>query len=180
MWVLVNEQGEVADVKIYGGGHPLLQRPAAEAVRQWRYSPFCVNGASVPVVTTVQLAFDQEVPSGVAIPGATSARAKAPISEPVRVGTSLQASRLIHGVEPRYSDEAKRVRVAGTVFLEVTIDEQGAVQDARYLRGHPLVEQAVIDAVRQWRYAPTCIGGTAVRVITTVMVPFDLREPELP
>ncbi len=179
MRVLVNEQGEVADVKIYGGGHPLLQRPAAEAVRQWRYSPFCMNGASVPVVTTVQLAVDRKGPSGVAISGATSGRPKAPMSEPVRIGTSLQASRLVHRVEPQYSEQAKRVRIVGSVLLEVTIDEQGAVLDARYLRGHTLARQAVVDAVRQWRYTPTCVDGTAVRVITTVTVPFDLREPEL-
>jgi hypothetical protein len=55
--VLVNEHGEVAAIKIYGGGHPLLQLPAMAAVEQWRYSPFFVNGESVPVIVTVNLRF---------------------------------------------------------------------------------------------------------------------------
>jgi TonB family protein len=178
LWVLVNEQGEVASIKIYGGGHPLLQLPALEAVKQWRYSPFCVNGESVSVVATVQVTFDaQGARSGAAIPGAAPAVAKAPAGQPVRVRSLLQASKLIHRVEPVYPDLARQARIQGTVLLDVTVNEQGEVTDVKYMRGHPLVEQAVIDAVKQWRYAPTCIDGTAVQVVTTVMVPFGQRAP---
>ncbi|MBZ5497404.1 MAG: energy transducer TonB [Acidobacteriia bacterium] len=60
--VLLNELGEVANVRIYGGGHPLLQLPAVEAVKQWRYSPTYVNGEAVPVITTVRIDFDPRNP----------------------------------------------------------------------------------------------------------------------
>jgi protein TonB len=95
----------------------------------------------------------------------------------MRVGSSLQASRLIRRVEPEYTERARRATLRGTVLLEVTIDERGTVRDVTYMRGHPLVEQAVVDAVRQWRYTPACIDGTAVPVIAFVQVPFDLRAP---
>jgi TonB family protein len=55
--VVVNERGEVAEAKIIGGGNPLIQRPALEAVRQWRYFPTYMNGEAVPVSTTVEMPF---------------------------------------------------------------------------------------------------------------------------
>ena len=55
--VLVNEQGEVANVRFYRC-HPLLCQPAMEVIKQWRYAPTYINGMPVPVVTTVSLTFD--------------------------------------------------------------------------------------------------------------------------
>lgn len=55
--VTINEQGEVASVKVIGGGYPPLQPAAAEAVKQWRYSPYIdATGQAIPVITTVNLA----------------------------------------------------------------------------------------------------------------------------
>ena len=64
----------------------------------------------------------------------------------------------------------------GVVIMEVRIDERGTVSDVRTLRSIPLLDQAAIDAVKQWQYTPTLMNGVAVPVIMTVTVNFTLRQ----
>jgi protein TonB len=61
------------------------------------------------------------------------------------------------------------------VVIEATIDETGKVRDMRVLRSIPLLDQAALDAVRQWEYEPTLLNGRPVPVIMTVTVNFALR-----
>lgn len=93
--------------------------------------------------------------------------------EAIRVGGNVQESKLIRRVEPIYPEAAKAARISGGVILQVTINESGEVADVRTLRGHPLMNQAAIDAVTQWRYQPTYLNGEAVPVIATVTVVFN-------
>ena len=51
------------------------------------------------------------------------------------------------------------------------------MQNARVLRSIPLLDQAALDAVRQWEFAPTRLNGAAVPVIMTVTIQFSLPEP---
>ena len=95
--------------------------------------------------------------------------------DPVRVGGSIQSSKLIRRVEPVYPDLAKRARVQGVVLLQVTVDETGNVTDLKIIRGHPLLNQAAVDAVKQWKYSPTLLNGEPVPVIATVTVNFLLN-----
>ena len=62
----------------------------------------------------------------------------------------------------------------GVVILECTISPQGKVTDVKVLRGIPLLDQAAIDAVKQWVYTPTLLNGVPVPVIMTVTVNFKL------
>jgi len=82
---------------------------------------------------------------------------------------------LTRRVEPVYPELAKRARIQGVVILEVHIDEQGIVTDIELIRGHPLLTQAAIDAVRQWKYVPTLLGDELVPVIKPVTINFLLR-----
>ena len=67
------------------------------------------------------------------------------------------------------------VHVEGVVIIEATIDRRGKVSETRLLRSIPLLDQAALDAVRQWEYDPTLLNGVAVPVIVTVTVTFTLR-----
>jgi protein TonB len=92
---------------------------------------------------------------------------------PVRVGGNVQAPEKIVHVAPVLPELAARAGVRGVVILEATIGADGLVTNARVLRSIPLLDQAAIDAVRQWRYTPTMLNGQAVPVIMTVTVRFD-------
>jgi TonB family protein len=96
-------------------------------------------------------------------------------SQPIRVGGNVQESRLIYKVEPVYPELAKRARVTGNVILNVTTSKEGSVVDVQVAAGHPLLVDATIAAVRQWRYSPTLLNGVAVPVTFTVTCIFNLR-----
>lgn len=95
--------------------------------------------------------------------------------EPVRPGGDIAVPRKIRDVPPTYPAIAQSARVEGTVIIQATIDESGRVVDATVLRSVPLLDQAALDAVRQWQYTPTRLNGVPVSVVMTVTVRFQLR-----
>jgi protein TonB len=94
---------------------------------------------------------------------------------PVRVGRGIKEPRKIKDKAPHYPEAAKQSRVQGTVILEAYIDPEGNVTDLKVLRGIPLLNEAAIKAVQQWKYTPTLLEGVPVPVIMTVTVNFRLR-----
>lgn len=78
-------------------------------------------------------------------------------------------------MKPVYPQIAQSARVAGVVIIEATIGPNGKVQNARVLRSIPLLDQAALDAVKQWEYTPTLLNGVPVPVIMTVTVNFTLQ-----
>jgi TonB family protein len=93
---------------------------------------------------------------------------------PLRVGGNLTAPTKIRNVPPVYPPIAQQSGVQGVVILEITLDATGMVRDAKILRSIPLLDQAAIDAVKQWQFTPSYMNGQAVPVIMTVTVNFSL------
>lgn len=90
----------------------------------------------------------------------------------VRVGGNVRPPVKLVDVPPVPPELAVRANVHGIVIVEVTIDVDGTVKDARLLRSIPMLDAAALEAVRQWRYEPTTIDGKPVPVIMTVTVTF--------
>jgi TonB family protein len=90
----------------------------------------------------------------------------------VHVGVDPRSQCLIHKVKPVYPSQAKAAHIVGNVILSVRVDKNGYVKDVMVVEGHPLLIQAAIDVVRQWRYAPFVCRGEMVPVVTTVIVSF--------
>ena len=70
----------------------------------------------------------------------------------------------IHKVEPVYPALAKQARVSGTVELLGVLGTDGRIHELKVLRGHPLLINAALEAVRQWIFEPTLLNGQAVEV----------------
>ena len=98
-----------------------------------------------------------------------------PPTQPVRVGGNIKPPQKLKHVNPVYPPIAQSARVQGIVIIEATIGPTGAVQDAKVLRSIPLLDQAALDAVRQWQFTPTLLNGVPVPVIMTVTVQFTLQ-----
>jgi periplasmic protein TonB len=96
-------------------------------------------------------------------------------AHPVRVSEGAQAAILIYQVKPVYPPLARQARVQGVVVLEAVISKEGTIESLRAVSGHPLLNQAALDAVKQWRYRPTLLSGEPVAVVTTVTVTFTLQ-----
>ena len=94
---------------------------------------------------------------------------------PVRVGGTVRTPMKTRDVSPVYPPIAQSARVQGIVIIEATISEGGQVVNARILRSVPFLDQAALDAVRQWQFTPTLLNGVPVPVIMTVTVNFTLQ-----
>jgi TonB family protein len=183
----INEEGVVTAASVLEG-HPLLQQAAMDAVKHWRYSTTLLNGEPVPVQTTVNVEFKL---SGVGFvaptttptmidtvtasnPPSINPAVQPPRGTPLRLGGTDQESKIIYKVDPVYPPLAKQARVEAVEILEATVNEQGEVSSVRVLRGHPLLDQAAIDAVKQWRYQQTYLNGQPVPVVATATIEFRL------
>ncbi len=82
---------------------------------------------------------------------------------------------LVHRVQPVYPHNAIITHTQGTVMLSAVIDTSGRITQLHALSGHPLLIQAALDAVRQWRYKPYILNGAPVEVETQVSVIFNLN-----
>jgi protein TonB len=94
---------------------------------------------------------------------------------PVRLSSLMQPPRKLVDVAPVYPPLAQRAYVQGTVILEAIIDARGHVSEVHVLRSIPLLDQAAVDAVRQWVYTPTVFNGRAIPIVMTVTVQFTLQ-----
>lgn len=92
----------------------------------------------------------------------------------LKVGGLVQQANLLYQVRPVYPQLARVARVQGAVLLEAVISREGNVEKLRVLTGHPLLVNAALEAVRQWKYRPTLLNGEPVEVFTQVTVSFTL------
>ena len=92
----------------------------------------------------------------------------------IRVASRVVEANLIHDVAPEYPTEAGRSRIEGIVVLMAVIDKDGTVKDVRVESGLPILAQAAIEAVKQWRYKPYTINGEPVEVDSRITINFTL------
>jgi protein TonB len=95
---------------------------------------------------------------------------------PVRPGGDLRPPTRTKYVLPTYPVLAQSARVQGVVIIEAVIGTDGKVRDTNVLRSIPLLDQAAMEAVRQWEYTPSRLNGVPVPVLMTVTVTFTLHQ----
>jgi TonB family protein len=119
----------------------------------------------------------QDAPPQAPPPPAASLSAPAGMdgNAPVRVGGSIKAPKKIKDVKPAYPEEAQFARAQGVVIIEATIDANGRIAGARVLKSVPMLDEAALDAVKQWEFEPTMVNNVAVPVIMTVTVNFAMQ-----
>jgi TonB family protein len=69
---------------------------------------------------------------------------------------------LIKKVPPVYPPLARQVRIQGKIKVHALISKTGVVEAVNVVSGHPLLVQAVINAVKQWQYKPFVVDGQPV------------------
>jgi protein TonB len=96
---------------------------------------------------------------------------KAP-AVPIPVGGDVKPAQLIKSVAPVYPPLAKTQRVTGNVTLDALIDVSGNVAQVKVISGPPLLHQAALEAVKQWKYTPAQLDGNPTSMHLTVTVQF--------
>jgi len=134
-------------------GNPLLREAAQAAVLQYVYR---TQGAEIGSTATVAFRLPVEA-------GGTPAT-----QDPV----------VIYKKEGEYTEEARRARVNGEVELGLVVGTDGVPHDIRVVKSLPLLDQAAVEALGQWRFKPALLNGVPVETKTKATMTFRLlRTP---
>ena len=158
------------------GGEPTTPAPARDLASA------ASGPASVPKTTSAATAV--QPPSGglvvtqngkviYRLPPAEQQAATPTRAVPEAAG-DVSASRLIHSVEPLYPPDATAHHLQGLVALDVQIGGEGAVHNIAVVEGNPVLAEAAVQAVRQWRYRPYSVDGRPVEMHTRITIRFTL------
>ena len=98
-----------------------------------------------------------------------------PVPQRVRVSQGVAQGLRVKMVPPKYPKKARKKGIQGTVLLHVMISKTGDVTTVELVSGDPLLASAAIDAVKQWKYSPTLLGGQPVDIVMSVTVNFTLK-----
>jgi protein TonB len=94
----------------------------------------------------------------------------------MRIPARMAEANLVYDVAPKYPTEAGRERIEGVVVLMAVIGKDGTVRDVRVESGLPLLAQAAIEAVKQWRYRPYFLNGEPVEIDSLITINFNLSR----
>lgn len=173
-----------ADAQTRSAYEEAFAKSALDAVRQWQYAP----PAEAPIAFTVAFSFRPDS-DAILVSHDTAPRRAGGVPPPppppppappwhagaVHVGGDIQPPQTIKDVKPVYPAMAMAAKVQGVVLVEARIEPDGRVGDTRVLRSVPLLDQAAIDAVRQWEFTPTLVEGRPVPVIVVLTMRFSLK-----
>ena len=119
-------------------------------------------GAGTVVTAPAKVNIADEPPPPVAAPTPP----RAPISGGVLNGKAISLPK------PQYPPIARAAHAAGTVVVQVLIDENGSVVSAKAISGHPLLQAVAVAAARQARFSPTKLSGQPVKVTGVIQYNF--------
>ncbi|MDB4988901.1 MAG: biopolymer transporter TonB [Myxococcaceae bacterium] len=71
---------------------------------------------------------------------------------------------LLSKVDPTYTREARNADVQGLILTKCVITTTGALKSCRIVKGIPMMDQAVLAALMQWKYTPVMYQGKPAAV----------------
>jgi TonB family protein len=168
--------GSVPSKKALTGKAPLLS-DLAEKVAIPRGVPAAQRGLGEPAsaerAVSEPPSISPAVTSGADLNGVLVAKASLPsLNLPVSQGVS--GGQLVRRVPPVYPEQARLLRLEGTVVLSAMVMEDGTVGELKVVEGPATLAQSALDAVKHWRYQPYRLDGKAVKNEIKVKVDFKL------
>jgi TonB family protein len=167
----IAKDGTVKDLQ-YISGAPMLVVSAIEAVEQWKYKPYLLNGEPTEVETSITVNYALNDSAKAAM---TMLQEYRDMQSAKQIGYGVSAPVLIYQVPPEYTPEAKQAKIEGTVLVNLVVNEVGAPEDVHVLRGlgNGLDDKAV-EAVKQYKFKPAMEDGTPVPVTLNIEVNFKI------
>lgn len=186
--VIVDKQGKVVEVAPVSReglppdpavtDDPRLRAAAMKAVKQWEYRPYLLNGEPIEVETRVVVRFklesSQPAPQAPETAAPQEPGAASPQVKRLRIAPGVLEGMILQKVEPKYPPMARVAHIQGDVRMLVTIDKEGNVHNLRLVSGHPILAQAAMDAVKEWKYKPFLLNGDPVEVEGAILVAFRM------
>ncbi|AFL87216.1 TonB family protein [Terriglobus roseus DSM 18391] len=157
---LIDETGKIQQLQLVSSPDRALTESAMDAVRQWVYRPYLLNGNPTSVETNITVTFSFE--------GAELIRPGGAMSEQDRPVLLTQ-------VDPEFPAEARKNGTSGAVTLRLSIGKTGRVDAVQAVTSpDPLLSKAAMDAVKQWTFRPAVRNGVLVATNTLVSVNFQV------
>ena len=149
---------------------------ALRAVRQWQYAAPADGPLAFAVIVPIGPQSAGAIPPPPPPPPPAPGAAASDMAQgAVRVGGSIAPPVKLRNVNPAYPPDALAARVQGVVIIEARIEPDGRVSQTRVLRSIPMLDDAAVEAVRQWEFTPTLLNGEPVPVLMTTTVNFSLQ-----
>lgn len=126
---------------------------AEDAASHWVYTPYTLNGQPIEMKTVVSVIF-----------GAQEHRVT--FDKPLRVSETVMARLIDKKIQPSHT------KTTGTVVLSVVIGRDGSVGNIQVVSGPRSLQDASLEAARQWTYKPYLVDGVPVEIATTLMFNF--------
>jgi TonB family protein len=168
--VIISKDGTVQALRVIRGPDE-LRTSALNAVRQWIFEPYLLNGEPTEVETTITINYQLDDPADSQLQSDESATGVVP----KKIGGGVSTPVLIYSVPPEFSEQAKKDQVGGTVLIHLWVDEQGRPEHVRVLRGVGKgLDEKAVEAVRQYKFNPAMEGGRPVLVELNTEVNFKI------
>lgn len=166
----VDAQGHVVATQFEDGVPASVTKPLTAAVQQWHFVPVKVDGQAVPAHTFISVKLH-------ATPNTQG-------NYNLRISYAGNGPRLDRqSVKPFYPVDAIRARQSAFVLLDVTVQPDGSLTDAKVtsqFENWPLLpsfKQSVLALAEQWRAVPEQVNGHAVATHMRVPISFMLDPP---
>jgi TonB family protein len=164
-----------------------LATAAVLGVAGWGFSALLLTRSRPPIPARPVAATQSHRAPSVEAKLSAAVRAGDDTDRPAPRGAAMAAPRVVgpsagyilapqrtRDVQPAYPAMAQSAHVQGDVAIEAIVAPDGKVQKTKIIRSIPLLDQAALDAVRQWEFVPTLVNGVPVEVVLTVTVRFTL------
>jgi TonB family protein len=169
----IDKTGSVARA-VSLNGNPELANAAINAVQQWKFKPYLLNGEPVELEGEVELNLKSARGAPTISPSRPPDGAYAMQPRTIRVSQGVMDGLLIRRIDPSYPEEAKANHIEGDVVLRATIDKNGDVADLKPVQGDAMLTDAATKAALQWKYRPYLLNGKPVEVETTITLRFHM------
>lgn len=129
-----------------------------------------------PIRIVEEVEQEIEVPVDDAIFGIPDGPPSSEPEGPIQVGGDVKAPEKVFAPQPTYTEIARKARVQGVVIVQAIIDKAGNVTNIKVLKGLPMgLEEAAVEAMKQWKFKPATLNGKAVTVYYNLTVNFKLQ-----
>lgn len=166
--VLVDENGDVIEAAAVSG-HPLLRQASVQAAREAKFKPSFVDGKAVKLKGIIVYNFtlpedvDADRSSDAPLTGVANRDTESSGGFIAKNGGVLNGG-AVSLPRPPYPAVARAVKASGAVNVQVVLDENGNVEKAEAVSGHPLLRAAAVKAALGAKFKPTILDGQPVKV----------------
>jgi TonB family protein len=187
---IISKTGTVERLDVISGPG-MLVNSARDAVSQWTYKPYLLDGQPVEVETSITVNYTFGAPTNVVGPVPPADEASNGVRQ---VGGGVTGPVVIYQSEPEFTKEGKKAKVQGVLTVSLVVDEHGQPQNVHIVRGMGIgpdgkpdpkfkkawrkaadgMNQSAVEAVKQYRFKPATENGKPVAVYLNVEVNFKI------